>query len=243
MKNGASLLAIGFLIAGPLVGSDQLFRPPPRSADAVRVLLVTGGHDHDIAFYSVLDGQEDLEVWVDSHPNAFVTAPLEGTDVVVLYDMPAEMTPEQRKSLRAFVEAGGGVVALHHAIFGRVGWRWWWEEVVGGRHVNEPGHGWPPSTWEHDQELDVEVATRHPVTEGVESFRILDETYKGGWISPDVTTLLTTDNPTSDRAIAWVGPHPKARVVFIQLGHGREAHLHPAFRRLVRNAVLWTAGG
>jgi type 1 glutamine amidotransferase len=242
MLSAAILLTSGLLLAGPPVGSEELFRPPPRSADAVRVLLVTGGHDHDISFYSVLDGYDDLEVWVDSHPNAFVTGSLEGAKTVVLYDMPWAMTPEQRKSLRAFVEAGGGVVALHHAIFGRVGWRWWWEEVVGGRHVNEPGHGQPLSTWEHDQELDVEVVARHPVTEGVESFRILDETYKRGWISPDVTPLLATDNPTSDATVAWVGPYRRARVVFIQLGHGREAHLHPAFRRLVRNAVLWTAG-
>jgi type 1 glutamine amidotransferase len=242
MKNAASLLTIGFLLAGSPVDSEELFRSPPRSADAVRVLLVTGGHDHDISFYSVLEGQEDLEVWVDPHPNAFVTAPLEGTDVVVLYDMPAEMTSEQRESLRAFVEAGGGVVALHHAIAGRTGWRWWWEEVVGGRYLTEPEDGRPGSTYRHDEELDVEVAARHPVTEGVESFRILDETYKGMWISPDVTTLLTTDNPSSDGPVAWIGPFSKARIVFVQLGHGREAHLHPAFRRLVRNAVLWTAG-
>ena len=208
----------------------------------MRALLVTGGHDHDISFYSVLDGQDDLEVWVDPHPNAFVTASLEGTDVVVLYDMLAAMTPDQRESLRAFVEAGGGVVALHHAIAGRTGWRWWWEEVVGGRYLTEPAEGRPASTYKHDEELQVTVAATHPVTSGVTTFRIVDETYKGMWISPDVTVLLTTDNPTSDGPVAWIGPHPKARVVFVQLGHGREAHLHPAFRRLVRNAVLWAAG-
>jgi type 1 glutamine amidotransferase len=88
----------------------------------------------------------------------------------------------------------------------------------------------------------VEVAAEHPVNQRVTGFRILDETYKGMWISPDVQVLLTTDHPTSDGPVAWIGPYEKARVVYIQLGHGREAHLNPAFRRLVRNAVLWTAG-
>jgi type 1 glutamine amidotransferase len=113
--------------------------------------------------------------------------------------------------------------------------------VVGGRYLDEPVEGVPVSTYAHDEEIEVSVTAEHPVTEGVGSFRILDETYKGGWISPDVEVLLTTDNPTSDGPVAWVGPCEKARVVFIQLGHGREAHLHPSFRRLVRNAVLWTA--
>jgi type 1 glutamine amidotransferase len=181
-------------------------------------------------------------VWVDPHPNAFVTAPLEGTDVVVLYDMPVEMTPKQRQSLRAFVERGGGIVALHHAIAGRTGWPWWWKEVIGGRYLTQPEGGRPASTYRHDEELAVSVVAQHPVTAGVTSFRIIDETYKGMWISPEVTPLLTTDNPTSDGPVAWIGPFSKARIVFVQLGHGREAHLHPAFRRLVRNAVLWTAG-
>jgi type 1 glutamine amidotransferase len=243
MKACALLLVPGFLLLPPPVGGagEEVFRPTPRRADAVRALLVTGGHEHDISFYSVLDGYDDIATLVDSHPGA-LTGSLEGTDVVVLYDMPAEMTPKQREGLRAFVEAGGGVVALHHAIAGRTGWRWWWEEVLGGRYLTEPEGGHPASTYQHDVELDVKVAAKHPVTAGVTDFRILDETYKGMWISPDVEVLLTTDRPTSDGPVAWVGPYEKARIVFIQLGHGREAHLHPAYRRLVRNAVMWAAG-
>ena len=56
-------------LAGP--AEEPLFRAPAPRADAVRVLLVTGGHDHDISFYSLLDGQDDLAVTVDPYPNAF----------------------------------------------------------------------------------------------------------------------------------------------------------------------------
>jgi type 1 glutamine amidotransferase len=236
----AGLLA-GLSWAGVPANAEETFRPTPRKADAVRVLLVTGGHDHDISFYSVLDGYDDIAARVDSHPGALAGS-FEGTDVVVLYDMPVEMTPEQRDALRGFVEGGGGVVALHHAIAGRTRWRWWWEEVLGGRYLTAPEDGRPASTYQHDVEMRVEVAAEHPVTEGVTSFRILDETYKGMWISPEVEVLLTTDHPTSDGPVAWVGPYENARIVYVQLGHGREAHLHPAYRRLVRNAVLWVAG-
>jgi uncharacterized protein len=85
----------------------------------------------------------------------------------------------------------------------------------------------------------VRVVAEHPVTAGLADFRILDETYGGMWISPKATVLLRTDEKTSDGPVAWVSPYPKARVVYVQLGHGREAHLHPSFRRLVRNAVRW----
>ena len=243
-RAGAALLALALgAILVPPATSQELFRPAPKAKDAVRVLLVTGGHDHDVSFYSVLDGQDDLDVRVDAHPNAFrgEVAPGRDADVVVLYDMPAAMAPEAEAHLRGFVEAGGGVVALHHAIAGRAGWRWWGEEVIGGRYLEAPEGGRPASTFKHDVELTVRVAAAHPVTAGLTDFRILDETYKGMWISPKVTVLLTTDEATSDGPVAWVSPYPKARVVTIQLGHGREAHLHPAYRRLVRNAVLWSA--
>ena len=54
--------------------------------------------------------------------------------------------------------------------------------------------------------------------------------------------LLATSHPTSDGPIAWVSAYPRARVVYIQLGHGSEAHRDPGYRALVRNAVRWVAG-
>jgi type 1 glutamine amidotransferase len=73
-------------------------------------------------------------------------------------------------------------------------------------------------------------------------YMLCDETYKGMWISPDVKVLLRTDNPTRDGPVAWISPYPKSRVVYIELGHGQTAHLHPAYRTLVQNAVRWSAG-
>jgi len=240
-RAGAALIALALGAVG--APAQEPLRPLPKTKDAVRVLLVTGGHDHDLSFYSVLDGQDDLDVRVDPHPNAFrgKVSPGRDADVVVLYDMPEAMAPEQETHLRGFVEAGGGLVALHHAIAGRSGWRWWGEEVIGGRYLAAPEGARAASTYKHDVELTVRVAAGHPVVAGLQTFRILDETYKGMWISPGVTVLLTTDEATSDGPVAWVSPYPKARVVTVQLGHGREAHLHPSYRRLVRNAVLWAA--
>jgi type 1 glutamine amidotransferase len=71
---------------------------------------------------------------------------------------------------------------------------------------------------------------------------VRDEAYKNKWISPAVQVLLETDHPENDRAVAWVSPYAKSKVVYIQLGHASSTHREPAYRQLVRNAMLWTAG-
>ena len=205
----------------------------------VNVLVVTGGHVHDPSFYSLFDDAR-IAARVDPHPNAFTSDFREQTDVLVLYDMVPEMREEdKRNSLRAFVEAGKGIVVLHHAIGDHNTWPWWYEDVIGGRYRFRPEGDTPASTFKHDERIRVKVNLQHPVTDGLTDFTIEDETYKGMWISPKVTILLTTDNPNSDGPLAWLGPHPKARVVYIQLGHGSSAHRSANYQRLVRNAILW----
>lgn len=210
--------------------------------DPIRVLLVTGGHDHDLSFYSVLDDKR-LKVNVNPHPLAFKNDMRKRYDVIVLYDLMQDMEEAKKANLRAFVEDGKGIVVLHHAICGNGDWKWWSEEVVGARYKLAINHDLPASTYKHDEVINVKVVKKHPVTEGVTDFTFNDETYKGMWFSPKVTPLLTTDSPTSDPVIGLLGIHPKARVVFLQSGHGPEAHHNENYRRLVRNAVVWAAKG
>ena len=111
----------------------------------------------------------------------------------------------------------------------------WYREMLGGAYLLKT------STYKHYQDMNVKVALQHPVT-GVPDMRIHDETHRGMWISPDAKVLLTTDHPTSDRPVAWINPYDKSRVVYIQLGHGKEAHREPGYRLLIKNALEWCAG-
>ncbi len=63
------------------------------------------------------------------------------------------------------------------------------------------------------------------------------------WLAPTNTVLLTTDNPTGDPPVAWVSAYRRSRVVTIQLGHGPESQRDASFRRLMLNAITWTAAG
>ncbi|MBS1853968.1 MAG: ThuA domain-containing protein [Acidobacteria bacterium] len=221
-----------FLLAAALWGADP----------NVRVQLVTGGHPHDISFYGVFEGDRDFTINVNPHPSAFQSDFRKDVDVLVLYDM-ADMDGErERQHLREFLDAGKGMVVLHHAVIDNQHWPWWYEDVVGGRYLLKPEDGQRASTYQHDVAMRVRPVEKHPVTEGIGEFAIVDEVYNYMWVSPRSRVLLEADKPEGPKAVAWIAPWPKSRVVAIQLGHGREAHENPAYRKLVRNAILWAAG-
>ena len=215
--------------------------PHRRAENALRTLVVTGGHDYDTEFYTLFEG--DWLVWEHAASNhlAFSSDIRDRYDVLVLYDLSHEISEKERKNLRDFVESGKGLVVLHHAIADYNSWPWWWREVVGGRYIL-PETDKSASSYKHDVELFVRPNGKHPITAGVGPLDIRDETYKDMWISPEVQVILETDEPTSDGPIAWISPYEKSRVVFLQLGHDRLAHLHPGYRKLVRRSVLWSAG-
>ena len=209
------------------------------AAEPLRVLIVTGGHDHPPSFYGQFDNAQ-YDAVVDPYPNAF-RKDIRKYDVVVTYDMIPELSPEQQGNIREFLAMGKGMVVLHHAICGNADWSWWHTEVLGGKYLLTASEGQPASTYKHDQTLNVKVRKKHRITEGLTDFTIEDETYKGMQFAKGIDILLTTDHPTSDGPLAWVGPNASYRVAYIQLGHGTPAHRNPNYRRLVSNAVAWAA--
>jgi len=239
-----------FARAAEWAATDQVTLPTDiplfaREENPVRVLVVTGGHSYPVSFYTLFEGQPDI-VW--SH----ATAPREAFtpdltsrfDVIVLHDMWEDLEPTAREHLRAFVEAGKGIVSIHHSIVDYSGWPWWWEEVIGGKFFvhEQPGH--PASAYKEGVDMVVTPTERgasHPVTRDVPPLLVNDEAYRGMWHSPQIQVLMETAFPLNDRPVVYVGPHPKARVVYIQLGHSDSTMRYPGYRKLVRDAILWGA--
>jgi type 1 glutamine amidotransferase len=227
---------------------DTITRPagpgrPRPDFDAVRGLVITGGHDHETSFYSLFDGYKDLaRLPVTSSTMAFQNDLRGKYDVLIMYDFTRDLDQTGKKNLRDFVESGKGIVVLHHALLNYQEWPWWYEDVVGGRYRLKRDGTIPSSTVKNDQQILVTPKGEDPITAGIDPFLVVDETYKGMYISPRVRPLLTTDNPNSDRFLAWIGPCATSRVVAIQLGHGPTIFGHPSYRALVHNAILWSAG-
>jgi type 1 glutamine amidotransferase len=239
----AILARTGEWAASGVVTLPPALRSPGPSADAVKALLITGGHDHEAAFYSLFNGHKDID-WmpVDAAANAFKKDLRDKYDVIIMYDFTRDLDEAGKKNLRAFVESGKGVVVLHHALLNYQTWSWWSEDVVGGRYRLQREGASPSSSVKDGQQIFVSPAEAHPILSGIDPFHISDEAYKNLSMSPRIRPLLTTDNPTSDTNLAWVGPCETSRVVAIQLGHGHSAFGHPSYQALVHNAVLWAAG-
>jgi len=210
--------------------------------DALRVLVVTGGHDYPTSFYTVFEGRPEWR-WTHalSNEEAFAREIVSRYDVLVLYDYSQKLGEEGKNHLRAFAEAGKGIVVLHHALCDYQDWPWF-EEMAGGRYLTSDEGERKASTYRHDVALFVRPVGSHPIVDPIGPMQLVDETYKGMRISPKVTPLLEIDHPDGDRYVAWVSPYPLSRVVTIQLGHDEHAHRSQAYRDLVRNAILWSAG-
>jgi len=234
---GWSLLTMAGIVllalAPSLAGESQVNSP-------VRIMVVTGGHAHDTSFCSLFEGYEDFAPMVYPRDVAFRNDLRPRWDVLVLYDLSAEISEAEQVNLVNFLESGRGMVVLHHAIAAYNSWAWWSQEVVGGKYLLKPDGAMPASTYHVNQEV-VYYPLDHPITAGLGSLRLTDETYKGMWVSPRSKPILKTDHPLSDAVGAWISPYEKSRVVVIQPGHDRRSHTHPGYRALIRNAILWAA--
>jgi len=214
--------------------------------DAARLLVVTGGHSYPSAFYTLFEGYDDI-VWTHatSQAAAFTPEMKERFDVVLFHDMAETIGETEKASLRAFVEAGKGVVSTHHAIVDYTSWPWWYEEVIGGKYFVNAAGSHAKSSFKDDVEMvarAVKGAANHPVIRGLGPLPVLDEAYLGMWHASGIKVLMEVDHPLNDKPVVYLGPHPAARVVYIQLGHGENTIRHPGYRKLVHNAVLWAAG-
>jgi type 1 glutamine amidotransferase len=212
------------------------------AVEPVRVQITTGGHPFDVAFYGVFEGSNDLAITVNPHPSAYRRDLRKFADVLVLYDLNDVDDQKQRANIQSVLESGKGLVVLHHALADNWQWKWWYEEVVGGRFLMGQDGALARSTAKEGEVLNARAVAKHPILDGVGELKVKDEAYKGMWLSPDSQVLMVTDNPANDKAVVWIGPWKKSRVVAIQLGHGPPTFRDPVYRKLVHNAILWVAG-
>jgi type 1 glutamine amidotransferase len=215
----------------------------------VHALLITGGHNYDREGFDRM--MAALPVTYDhvEHPDAYARLKADSIakyDVVLLYDMPADIPEEAKQDFIAMLDKGKGLVVLHHAFCSYDSWPEY-TKIAGGRYHHfewsKDGATCPPSYYTHDVTFSVDVADKdHPVTKGINPFLITDETYGNTEVLHSVHPLLTTDEPSSNSLIGWTNTYRNSKIVTLTLGHDHKAWEHPAFRQILSQAILWTAG-
>ena len=212
------------------------------------VLLITGGHGYDRdAFQAMWKALSDVSLHEVQYPAAeayFKTDAAAKFDAFVFYDFAQTMSAEARADFLRLLERGKGLVFLHHSICGHYEWPEY-ERIVGGAWINTErtidGRVYAPSQYAPNQQVAVHLCP-HPVTQGLQDFEMVEETYKSLYIAPGLTPLLTTENPTSEPLLGWAHQYEKSRIVYLQPGHGATAFNDSNYRRLVLQAIQWTSG-
>lgn len=218
-------------------------------SQGIRLLVVTGGPGlvHQISlvptsFYTIFEGYDNLTWDHASYDEAaFQSKNLMDYDVLLMYNRSDSISETSKQNLQKYLESGKGLVVLHHALGSYNNWEWWWKNVVGGKYQMVEDSHFQKSGYKQGESVDMTVEANHAITKAIGSFNFIDETYKDLWISKEVEVLYRTNNPTSDGPTMWIGPYDRSKVVVIQPGHARPAHLDQNYRKLIYESILWVA--
>lgn len=215
------------------------------SAKKMNVIVITGGHDFDRkSFFELFDSYNDLTYSELKHPEANLQLgqlDLKSFDAVVFYDMPKSISEEEKLSYAKLLNAGKGLVFLHHSLASYQNWDEF-KSIIGGRYHEEQNTP-QSSTYQHDVDFKVKIeAANHPVTRGIHDFEIHDEVYGNTEVLSEVTPILSTDHPLSSKIIGWTHRKENSKIVYIQLGHDKAAFVNPNYRKLVRQAISYVSG-
>ena len=252
-----------------------------------QLLAIARGHPYEReAFSDLLSGLDEFDVCHVEQPAAQrCLGPQAARDynAILCYDMPGVdfsaddaprlVAPEAdfTRDYLAMLDAGVGMVFMHHAL---AAWPAWPEyaEIVGGRFHYRPaqlrGQHWPDSGYRHQVTHRVSKVCDHPVTEGIpENFEMTDEVYLCPVFEDDVIALLRSDydfrgqhfyssasavagqmnshegwsHPPGSSLVGWAKRHGNSPIVYLQGGDDASAMANPHFRQLVHNAVRWVS--
>jgi type 1 glutamine amidotransferase len=216
-------------------------------AEPVSVLAFskTAGFRHD----SIPDAVRAVRKWEGSgfkvHATedaaAFTPAGLQEFDVVVFLLTTGDVLDSaQESALKAWVEAGGGLVGVHSASDTEYDWAWY-GGVLGAYflshpavqtadiRVEAPNHAsmaMLPTVWRRtDEWYDFRTNPRA----GAKVLATLDESsYSGGRMG-------------EDHPIVWCKPVGNGRFWYTALGHTKESYAEPLFLEHLKAGVRWAA--
>jgi type 1 glutamine amidotransferase len=239
------------LLIGVVALSVSLVAVAAEKPAPIKVLLIAGD---DVAPYhdwreisektrEVLAGSGRFDVKVCEDPLILESqAALKNYDVIVLtmfHRGTPKMTDQAKENFVNFVKGGKGLYVQHLASasfpdwaeFGKMCGRTW---VMG-----TSGHN-PRSVFEAKI-----VKKDHPITKGMENFKIFDELYSKLQGDGPIEVLVSaySDFSEKEEPLVFTTSYGKGRCVQNALGHDFKAILNPSMQQLIRNGVEWAATG
>ena len=203
--------------------------------DAKRTLPAFG--QAELAFRS---GFDCVTLQSDATDNLPGLEQLDQADLAVFFLRRRSLPDRQMAVIHRYLDSGKPLVALRTSSHAFQNWLAFDGLVLGGHysghHDNRPP-AQPPTTVRVIPEM-----ANHPILTGLPAteFTVASWLYKTAPLAPGVVPLLT--GRVGDRApaepVAWVNSTRGRRVFYTSLGHPDDFQ-NEAFRRLLRNAILW----
>jgi len=168
-------------------------------------------------------------------------ATLEGVSTIVIYATPAAeflLDGPHRDQVTKLLDSGVGLVTLHWASsvnkdnFERLGTKWM--SYLGGTWISNVGLHTGKSSLK-------QLAPSHPVCRGWQEYEIHDEYYLNPTVgdATPVLQVMANDKPV---VVGWAYERKNdGRAYATTLGHFYRNFQQEPFRRMVVNAILWTA--
>jgi type 1 glutamine amidotransferase len=229
------------------------------------VAVITGGHKfHVRPFIDFFNGLDEVDAYIQyiddwlspsglddqpgfAHADGRKSAHQEvrdSFDVTLFYTLiNGPYQGELKSCVERLISTGRPVFVLHHAL---LNWRKdpRWSEIIGmtrGNLLRDVDYGGPMNGIWYGT-YPVKVNADHPASSGLTDFEINDETYALPDCDEDCDVLLTTEQESSMRTLAWTRLEVSSRIFCTQLGHDFKAWNNPDFRTLIQNGLHWCAG-
>ena len=243
---------------------------PPADFKGAKIVLVAGAKSHGPGDHEFFAGTAILMNLLKQTPGVFPVmardgwpkneAIFDGAAAVVFYMDGRGGHPvvqgDRLAKMQALVEKGCGWVNIHYAVD--------YEPKDGAKVVRWMGGFYDPRTSTNPHwDAAVRTLPDHPVARGVKPFTINDEWYYNmHWIddaddvsgAKGVTPILQAVPPDATRGtadakrhlgrletLAWAYDRPTGRGFGFTGGHAHRNWADENFRRVVTNAVLWSA--
>ncbi|WP_108252763.1 ThuA domain-containing protein [Planctomonas deserti] len=215
MTTGATAL---ILSGGP--GYSDPWHPFERTSEALAGVLRGAGHRVSVST-SVAERLADL-AGVDL---LVVTAPLPDDP------LPPEDLDAASRGLRAYLDRGGAILAVHVGVTTLLGLPEW-GSIVGARWVPERS-GHPPLAHAEVARLD------DPRTGPAGRFSLFDERYSDLALEEGLSVVVQHEHDGRTHPLVWTRAEGRARIIADALGHGPESFDSAEHRDVVLQLVQW----
>ena len=172
---------------------------------------------------------EDFETEVSHDKEMLANGQLEPYDICILCTTVGELTAAQEQGVADFVDNGKNLLGVHSAtVINENHTRY--IDLIGGRFIHHSPY--------HEFQVKIEVE-EHPITRGLEDFKITDELYVLDRPPEGANILATALWEDKAQPILYTKSYGKGKVLYNALGHDEAAYNHPVFQKLMIQGIQW----